>query len=162
MLTVYCPACYSRNVETAERCVCCGALLAHSARRDHTTGLIWALRHPEPTVPPRAAWILGERRDPEAVRPLMEIAETSHDLGTLEEVVTALGKIGHPVAVPVIANLLHASYLTVRVPAAAALGALGGPEAASALEQASNDASQTVCDAASSALEQIDPSGGGR
>jgi HEAT repeat protein len=151
-MTIYCPVCYAAHPETDRICGRCGADLHGAEAADYTSGLIWALQHPEPTVAPRAAWILGERRDRAALEPLMNLARTSHDLGALEEAATALGKLGDEAAVPALVELLQRSYVSVRVRAAAALGAIGGADAEAALRNADSDPSPSVREAVANAL----------
>lgn len=152
MLTIYCPACYAANDEWDTMCHKCGGPLTEERAGDFTERLIWALHHPEPTVAPRAAWILGERRDRRAVEPLISVIERSKDLGVLEEATVALGKIGDPRALPALQNLLAHSYVSVRERAAWALGRIGHPDAIPALQQALTDTSQAVRSAVKSAL----------
>ncbi|NLH98683.1 MAG: hypothetical protein GX446_04220 [Chthonomonadales bacterium] len=153
MNTVYCPACYAANGKEARICSRCGAELDLIPERDYASGLIWALGHPEPTVAPRAAWILGERRDRSALRPLMELMVHARDLGAIEEAATALGKLGDPSAIPALAGVLQSSYLTDRIRAAEALGKIGGAEAATALQAALADRNASVREAAARALD---------
>lgn len=154
MLTIYCPACYAANDEWDTVCKKCGGPLTEERAGDFIERLVWALRHPEPTVAPRAAWILGERRDPRAVEPLLSLIERSKDLGVLEEATVALGKIGDSRALPALQHLLVHSYVSVRERAAWALGRIGDPGAIPALRQALADTSQAVRSAAQSALER--------
>jgi HEAT repeat protein len=162
MLTIYCPACYAANDEWDTMCKKCGGPLTEERAGDFTERLVWALRHPEPTVAPRAAWILGERRDPRAVEPLIALVEHSKDLGVLEEATVALGKIGDRRALSVLRNLLADSYVSVRERAAWALGKIGDPDAIPALRQALTDTSQAVRSAAQSALECLESTIGGK
>ena len=52
-----------------------------------------ALKHPEGETAIRAAWILGERRESEAVPDLIRAVETAADSFVIESAVEALGKI---------------------------------------------------------------------
>jgi|JRYG01.1.fsa_nt_gb HEAT repeat protein len=155
MITLYCPACYAANPENAAVCQKCGANLREAPRGNWTERLIWGLQHPEPTVAPRVAWILGERRDAAAVRPLLALIERTRELGALEEAATALGKIGDPAAVPALADLLRTSFVSVRVRAAEALGAIGGAAAEAALREALADPSAHVREACGAALQKL-------
>jgi HEAT repeat protein len=155
MLTVYCEKCYAANAEGAKVCGQCGAPLDAKATGDYTDRLLWALHHPEPTVAPRAAWILGKRRDVRAVKPLMDITQHSQAMGLLEEAAAALGKIGDPAAIPALEGLLRDSYVSVRVRAARALGEIGDRRAVPALTAALEDRSEGVRAAARAALERL-------
>lgn len=155
MITVYCRHCYADNPEEAQTCRVCGEPMTASEEESFVDGLIWALRHPEPTVAPRAARILGQLREPSAVVPLMDLAEHSTDMGALEEAATALGNIGDPTAVPVLARLARESYLSVRLRAIEALGRIGGADARQALDEAACDPCEAVRSAAKTAREHV-------
>lgn len=154
MITVYCRHCYADNPEEAQTCRVCSEPMTTGDDESFVEGLIWALRHPEPTVAPRAARILGQLREPSAVAPLIELAERSTDLGALEEVATALGNIGDPAAVPALARLARESYLPVRVRAVEALGRIGGVDAQYALNEAASDPCEAVRAAAVAARDR--------
>lgn len=157
LLTVYCPECYAANNERDAVCGRCGAALNSDPRGDYADRLIWALNHPEPTVAPRAAWILGRRRDAKAVAPLIAVLESRKDMGVQEAAVVALGQIGDPRALPVLQKLLldEESYLSVRERAAWALGRIGDPSASAALREAVLDRSPAVRAAAAAALNLL-------
>jgi len=94
-MTFYCTQCWAEVPRSATRCPRCGDdIVARQARSDYTEKLIAALRHPEPTTPVRAAWILGERRERAAVEPLCRLVRDSSDAFLVESAVEALGKIG--------------------------------------------------------------------
>ena len=94
-MTFYCTQCWAEVPASATRCPRCGDdIVARQARSDYTEKLIAALRHPEPTTPVRAAWILGERRERAAVEPLCRLVRDSSDAFLVESAVEALGKIG--------------------------------------------------------------------
>lgn len=152
MITVYCPKCYEANPEDAKRCNTCGEDLTTRKDEAFVDGLIWALRHPEPTVAPRAARILGRLKEHRAVGPLLELIERSTDLGALEEGAEALGEIADPAAVPALARLAATSYLSVRVRAVEALGRIGDADARLALREATGDTNASVREAALEAL----------
>jgi len=77
-LTHYCPSCWS-EVRTVRVCPACGADLDDLAGEAYEQKLIRALHHPEPTVPVRAATILGELGSGAAVDALIEAAVSSAD-----------------------------------------------------------------------------------
>ena len=89
----YCPCCWKEVIE-ADTCTACGADLSALSCETFDEKLIRALGHPEPTVPVRAALILGERGVYKAIEPLIELASTSRDPYIQEAAVMALGKIG--------------------------------------------------------------------
>jgi len=94
-MTFYCTNCWREVPESAALCPHCGDdIPARRARADYVDKLIAALRHPEPTTPIRAAWILGERRERRAVESLLALVQESSDAYVVEAAVEALGKIG--------------------------------------------------------------------
>jgi len=96
-MTFYCPNCWNEVAAEVGLCPRCGALIQQLlAEQDYVDKLIAALKHPEPTTPIRAAWILGERRETRAVEPLMRVVRECHDPFIVEAAVEALGKIGDP------------------------------------------------------------------
>jgi HEAT repeat protein len=88
--------------------------------------LIRALHHPEPTVPVRAATILGELRSRSAVEPLIEVAVSSSDAYIQEAAVAALGRIGDSRALSSLARLSRDGSLRVRIAAERAVKILEG------------------------------------
>lgn len=129
--------------------------MQHEEEKRFVEKLIWALKHPEPTVGPRAAWVLGERREAQAVDALITTVESSEEMALLEEAVVALGKIADPRAVPCLEQSLRQSYLSVRQRAAWALGRIGGPAVIDALKLALEDPNQTVREAALESLSNL-------
>jgi HEAT repeat protein len=156
MITIYCPRCYTRATERDAVCAACGASLTGSDAGDYTERLIWALRHPEPTVAPRAAWVLGERQDRRAVPALIEMVRTTRDLGALEEGATALGRMGDAAAIEPLGELLRHSYVSVRARAARALACIGGPAARAVLEAARSDPSPSVRQAVEESIARLE------
>jgi HEAT repeat protein len=94
MITFYCPGCWHDFDEDLVRCPDCG-LVIHEFwnSKDYFEKLILALRHPEPTTPIRAAWLLGKIRDPRAVAALIDIVKGTNDPYLAREAVKALGAI---------------------------------------------------------------------
>ena len=130
--------------------------MSKGRKESYTDKLIASLSHPDPVTRRRAAWVLGERRDREAVEPLVAALDANRDDPyILESIVEALGKIGDQRAAGVIAGLLLTSYLVVRVRAAESLGRLGGPRAAASLRKALRDANRAVREAAEKALQKL-------
>lgn len=87
------------------------------SQADYTEKLIAALRHKEPMTPVRAAWILGERREEEAVPALTKIVRKARDPFLVESAVEALGKIGGSAATSTVRAATQHSSLRVRVKA---------------------------------------------
>jgi HEAT repeat protein len=83
--------------------------------------LIVALNHPEPETPSRAAWILGRRREVQAVGPLIELLRRTQDVYTASEAVRALSRIGTPEAMAFLRTLTEHPAGMVRQAVAEAL-----------------------------------------
>jgi HEAT repeat protein len=128
-MTFYCTNCWAEVAESAVVCPRCGDdIVARQARSDYVAKLIAALRHPEPTTPVRAAWILGERRERAAVEPLCRVIRESPDQFLLERAVEALGKIGDPRAAAALDAATRHPSLRVRERAQRALEAVFSAE----------------------------------
>lgn len=121
-LTRFCPSCWS-EIGAEPVCPVCGTDVRDLAGESYEEKLLRALYHPEPTVPVRAATILGEIGSKAAVEPLIELAATSSDLYLQEAAVVALGRIGDPRALPLINQLAREGALRVRIAANQALQA---------------------------------------
>jgi HEAT repeat protein len=91
--------------------------------KDYLEKLILALRHPEPTTPIRAAWLLGKIRDPRAVVGLIEIVEETNDLYLAREADKALGAIDTPQARHFLRTLANHPARMIRAEACTALSA---------------------------------------
>jgi HEAT repeat protein len=92
-VTFYCPVCWSEVSAQDQRCSHCGSDLNAADARPLIEKLCSALNHPEGETAVRAAWILGERRETEAVPDLIRAVETAADSFVVESAVEALGKI---------------------------------------------------------------------
>ncbi|MEW6547244.1 MAG: HEAT repeat domain-containing protein [Bacillota bacterium] len=105
-----------------------------------------ALWHPEPQTRQVVAWILGQKKAVQAVSALkMAIAHfRDSDPYFVATAARALGAIGDPEAIPLLAELLDGSYLAVRLAAVQALADIGSPPALEALYRARADPSPTV------------------
>ncbi len=118
MTRFYCPNCWREVPETATICPQCHTSISERiSQADYTDKLIAALRHKEPMTPVRAAWILGERREQEAVPALRKIVRKAKDAFLVESAVEALGKIGGSTASDAVRAAAHHSRLRVRVKA---------------------------------------------
>jgi HEAT repeat protein len=122
-LTYFCPSCWN-EVGTVGVCPRCGADLHDFAGESYEEKLIRALRHPEPTVPIRAATILGELGSRAAVGPLIDIATSATDPYIQEAVVEALVKIGDPRARSCLERLSREGAVRVRAAAEIAIKTL--------------------------------------
>jgi HEAT repeat protein len=125
-VTYYCPSCWN-EVGTEVACPQCGADLRECGRESYEQKLIRALHHPEPTVPIRAATILGELGSRTAVEPLIEVADSCPDPYIQEAAVVALGRIGDARAIPCLTRLSRDGALRVRKMADQARKALEDP-----------------------------------
>ncbi len=91
----YCPRCW-RDFDKDERiCPHCGLDIEGFWKfKDYVEKLIVALHHPEKETPIRAAWLLGELKDPRGAAPLIELVKETDDVYIAREAVRALGEIG--------------------------------------------------------------------
>lgn len=115
-LTYFCPSCWG-EVGAVTICPNCGADVREFSGKSYEEKLILALHHPEPTVPIRAATILGELHSHAAVDSLLRLAAASPDPYIQEAAVEALGRIGDSRALPHLHRLSRDG--AVRVQAAA-------------------------------------------
>jgi len=112
-MVYFCPSCW-RVVGQDDVCPTCGADPQRSEKETFEKKLIRSLSHPEPTVPLRAATILGELRSKEAVEPLIVLGISCPDPYIQEAAVIALGRIGDERAIPCLENLRREGWLRVR------------------------------------------------
>jgi len=122
-LTRFCPSCWS-EVGAEPVCLVCGADIREMSATSYQQKLLRALYHPEPTVPIRAATILGELGSRAAVGPLIELAASTSDLYLQEAAIVALGRIGDGQAASLLRRLSREGALRVRRAADGALKAL--------------------------------------
>lgn len=153
-MLIYCTKCWQENPATNRKCLRCGASLETDSA-SYLAKLIRALAHPEPQTVQRAAWILGELKDSEAVEPLVALLKTTTEMGALESAAEALGKIRDERAVDILFRLVTSSYLSVRSKSVDALQEIGSPNALIALTKASNGASNFVSRRAKQALKSF-------
>ena len=103
MPTFFCPVCWAASHNDDAVCPHCGADVARiQAGKSYGQRLAEALRHPEPTTPPRVALVLGLRREVAAVPALAVCARETGDLYLCLECLTALARIGTAEALSVI------------------------------------------------------------
>lgn len=102
------------------------------------------------------AKVLGALRDPRAIP---AIVKNLPEIQIRRDLVEALGDVGHPDAIPALAERLKADeYVTVRREAAASLGKVGHPDATPHLQwSAGHDSEPVVREAARAALDRINP-----
>lgn len=117
----YCPICWHEVSAKDERCNHCGSDLKTADARPLVEKLCSALNHPEGETAVRAAWILGERRESEAVADLIRAVETAADSFVVESAVEALGKISDPRAVTCLKAAAEHGTVRVRLAARDAL-----------------------------------------
>jgi HEAT repeat protein len=117
----YCPICWSEVSAQDQRCSHCGSDLNVADARPLVEKLCSALNHPEGETAIRAAWILGERRESEAVPDLIRAVETAADSFVIESAVEALGKIADARATACLEAAAKQETVRVRI---AALNAL--------------------------------------
>jgi HEAT repeat protein len=117
------------------------------------------LNDAEPTLRSAAALGLGLTKAPTAVAALMKRLGEETDQETVIEVIRALGRIGDPRAVPVLAerasggSLFSRTPLAVRVEAIRALGDVGGEGARAVLQRQMRDRHEAVREAALKACQ---------
>lgn len=122
-VTCFCPSCWN-EVATASVCPACGTDIQSLADESYEKKLIRALNHPEPTVPIRAAAVLGELGSPMAVEPLIDIAQSGPDPYIQEAAVEALGQIGDTRAFQCLERLSREGVVRVRAAAERAIKTL--------------------------------------
>lgn len=127
-MTSRCPRC-GAPVSACDRiCRRCGHDIDRECEQaGHLAKLIRALRHPEPTTPIRAAWILGRIGIAEALPALINVAEHGPDVFIREAAIEALGHLGDPRAAPVLRALRREGSILIRKAAIRALATLGAP-----------------------------------
>lgn len=120
--------------------------------------LIQAINDPEGGVRNHAAMALGDRGNPAAVEPLIQLLETCKEGNISSPTVfaaEALGKLGDDRALQPLIHALKNGDKWLREAAAKALGALGNMGARYALEAAFKDRSSRVSSAAYGALDRL-------
>jgi len=121
-MVLFCPFCFAQVGRETKFCPKCGADPDDFDALPFARKLRLALNHPEPVTAARAAWILGERGEHEAVEDLIRVLETTADSYLAENAALALGKLGDSRAVPNLRRAASRGTLRVRHAAAAALG----------------------------------------
>lgn len=102
----YCPHCWRDFDQDVRRCPHCGRNIEEFwESKDYVEKLILALQHPEKETPIRAAWLLGQIKDPRAIQPLIDLAKSTHDVYLARAAVNALGEIDTPACLQCLAGL---------------------------------------------------------
>jgi HEAT repeat protein len=117
-------------------------------------GLIFALRHKDPSVQYEAAEALGDIGDERAVEPLLIALKNDETGGVRWKAAEALSKLGTPAVAGLIGALQHDDD-DVRWKAAIALGEIGDPKAISPLINLLCDDDRYVRSRAAYALSMI-------
>jgi HEAT repeat protein len=106
MVRYYCPGCWKDFDENYPKCPFCGIdIRKFWDSKDHLEKLIFALNHPEPSTPIRAAWLLGKNKDPRAVHALIDLFRRTDDIYIAKSTVAALGELGTAEAIQFIGTL---------------------------------------------------------
>jgi HEAT repeat protein len=127
-MTFFCPACWSEIESSDSLCPKCAADVRALDGQSFAGKLCAALRHPEPQTAVRAAWILGERREPSAVPDLIRVLQSTQDSFLAEAAAEALGKIGDPMALPALKNAARLGTVRVRNASAQAVECIRAQE----------------------------------
>jgi len=99
MTTFFCPACWTATGKDVPQCRICGCdIQEYLAEKSYAQRLIEALNHPDPTTRLRVAFILGRRRESEAVPFLARKVRESRDLYIGLACLEALLEIGDEAA----------------------------------------------------------------
>jgi HEAT repeat protein len=156
MIHYFCPFCWIEVSEDEKKCPHCGRNIEEWDEKSYTEKLISALNHTERSTVYRVCYILGEKRDRAAVKPLIDLLSNTNDHFLMLEIVEALGKIGDERAVPFLIRMLSNRSFLVRAKTATALGNFEGfKEVIVALKRATSDCSQYVRESARASLNKL-------
>ncbi len=156
MIHCFCPFCWVEVSEDEKTCPHCGRKIEEWDEKSYTEKLISALNHTERSTVYRVCYILGEKRDRLAIKPLVELLGNTNDHFLMLEIVEALGKIGDDRAVPFLIRMLSNRSFLVRAKTATALGNFDGfKEVVEALKRATGDCSQYVRESAGASLDKL-------
>ena len=114
----------------------------------------------EPEVRQAAAMAAGVLKTPSGLKPLLEQLDEEDDQGVQSAILSALGQIGDPSAVPAIekravGTLLKKPPVEIRVAAYRALAAMGTPHAHKVLQDALSDKDARVKETAGRLLAEL-------
>ena len=156
MIHHFCPFCWTEVSEDENDCPHCGRNIKEWDEKSYTEKLIQSLNHFEPSTVYRACYILGERRDRVAIKPLIDLLSKTNDYFLIEEIAEALGKIGDERAVPFLIKMLNSRSFLVRGKAATVLSNFSGQdEVTEALKRATRDCSNYVRESARVSLDKL-------
>jgi len=160
MIHYFCPFCWTEVSKDEKTCPQCSGNIEEWDEKSFTEKLINSLNHPERSTAYRVCYILGERRERVAVKPLIDLLNKTNDHFLMEEIVEALGKIGDERAVPFLIKMLNNRSFLVRGKSATVLGNFNGQEngqeeVIDALKRAIRDHSQYVREAARASLDKL-------
>ena len=113
-MTYFCPACWREIAARISTCPHCESDLIAADAQPLAQKLRLALNHPEPQTAVRAAWILGERREYEAVDDLILTLRAARDSFLAEAAAEALGKLGDPRATEPLTYAAESGTIRVR------------------------------------------------
>jgi HEAT repeat protein len=96
MVHFFCPNCWKDFGEDKAVCPFCGFRIRESwDSKNMVAKLIAALNHPDSQTVIRAVWLLGEKQDKHASKPLISMFKRAGDVYLALEIVRALSKIGN-------------------------------------------------------------------
>jgi HEAT repeat protein len=124
-MTYFCPACWDTVDPHAVRCPRCSSDIRSLDQRAFSAKLVAALRHPEPATRQRAAFILGELRQTDAIPVLGQILTETAEPFFAAEIARVLGKMGNREADAFLRVALHHEAFLVREAAVEALASKG-------------------------------------
>ncbi len=156
-MTFLCPNCWSEVEEGEKICPKCHSDIESLGKRSYIDRLVMALHHPWPSNRMWAVFILGEMRDKEAIKPLVDSMDQVWDTKEflfLKDIAIALGKIDGGEAVPALIHLMdHPSFL-IREASLKSLGKIKNREAIAAIKKALEDQTAGVQKLAREILEK--------
>jgi len=156
MIHYFCPLCWLEVSEDEKICPHCGRNIEEWDERSYTEKLISSLNHVERSTVYRACYILGEKRERVAVKPLIDLLGATNDYFLMLEIVEALGKIGDERAVPFLIKMLSNRSFLVRAKTATVLGNFEEhEEVVEALKRATMDCSNYVRESARASLDKL-------
>ncbi len=156
MIHHFCPFCWIEVSEDEKNCPHCGREIEEWDEKSYTEKLISALNHTERSTVYRVCYILGEKREKAAVKPLIDLLGNTNDHFLMLEIVEALGKIGDERAVPFLIKMLSSRSFLVRAKTATVLGNFEEhEEVVEALKRTTMDCSNYVRESARTSLDKL-------
>ena len=156
MVHYFCPLCWTEISKDEKNCPRCSGNIEKWDDKSFTEKLIDSLNHSERSTVYRVCYILGERRERVAVKPLIDILNKTNDYFLMEEIVEALGKIGDERVVPFLIKMLNNRSFLVRGKVATVLSNFSDQEeVVDALKRAIVDHSLYVRESASASMDKL-------